>query len=502
MFLPLFTIFTGWMLFQAVTKGPRVALWNGWLLAMLMLPVWMVRGFGSVALDFRTGAAMTGIFGFVLSSKEKLVYKFALVDVLVVCLFLTHLISGFSNREMSIMTIPNIARIWLLPYFAGRLFLSSIHDIKKFLPVVAVILIILSASNVFEAVTKTNVLCKAFGKRYPILEAGEGYRWGIKRAQGPLDHPIFNGLMLVMIYPFAVEAGRQAIAGKGPKWWMILPFTCFLSVVCTASRGPIIAALVAVMCTVVFSSKFRVPLLIAVIGLGIAGYKIKDAIKDAVASLAESDDFERWVEIDGQEYRYTGTAHRELLFLVYKKAMRECKFFGYGARLRGVPIAEHLQDRFSSIDNHYLLFFLQRGYAGLYLFIGISGITLIYLLGMTWNRDLPQSGMCGAMVGSLLGVSMLLLSVWFAPDHGSVWLFFVGFVACMQTLDPNEVDEEALLEEELRKKEEAKLASAEGDTTHERHADDVAAATDPTWGPHPGYAPSQPLPDSGQRQRW
>ena len=31
---------------------------------------------------------------------------------------------------------------------------------------------------------------------------------------------------------------------------------------------------------------------------------LKDALKDAVASLAESDDFERYVEIDGVEYRY------------------------------------------------------------------------------------------------------------------------------------------------------------------------------------------------------
>lgn len=45
--------------------------------------------------------------------------------------------------------------------------------------------------------------------------------------------------------------------------------------------------------------------------------------------------------------------------------------------------------------------------------------------------------MAGAMVGSLLGVSSLLTSVWFAPDHGTVWLFFVGFVACLWTI-PND----------------------------------------------------------------
>lgn len=346
------------------------------------------------------------------------------------------------------MTIPEIGRRWLLPYMVGRLFISKTSDFKQFLPVVAVILLILSASNALEAGSKMNLLCKALGKSYPILEAGEGYRWGIKRAQGPLDHPIFNGLMLVMTYPFAVEAGRRAFMKKGPKWWKILPFITFVAVVCTASRGPIIAAVSAVFCTVTFTSKFRVPLLIGALVMGVVAVEVKDHLKEALASMAENDEFERYVEIEGKEYRYTGTAHRELLFLVYKKAIRECPFFGYGNRLRGVPIAEHLAQRFSSIDNHYLLFFLRRGKAGLGLFITITVVALYYLLRMAWNQSLPQSAMAGAMVGSLLGVSSLLTSVWFAPDHGAVWLFFVGLTTCMWTVpndgtgDDNEFDEE------------------------------------------------------------
>ena len=245
MFLVLFSMFVLWMLKQFGDRGPRVALWNGWLLAMLMLPVWLVKGFGSVTLDFRTGAAMLGIAGIVIDDDEKVYYRFAIMDVLVFCLFMTHLISGFGASEMSLMTIPEIGRRWLMPYIVGRLFMSSTRDFTKFLPVVAVLLVILSLSNMFEAGSKMNLLCKALGKSYPILEAGEGYRWGIKRAQGPLDHPIFNGLMLVMAYPFAVEAGRRAIQKKGPKWWLALPVSTFVAVVCTASRGPIIAALAA-----------------------------------------------------------------------------------------------------------------------------------------------------------------------------------------------------------------------------------------------------------------
>ena len=91
MFIVLFTLFAGWMFKMLFEKGPRVAFWNGWLLAMLMLPVWLVKGFGSVTLDFRTGAAMIGIGGFLIadSKTERLYYKFAIMDVFVFSLFLT-----------------------------------------------------------------------------------------------------------------------------------------------------------------------------------------------------------------------------------------------------------------------------------------------------------------------------------------------------------------------------------------------------------------------------
>ena len=439
MFTIIFILFTSWILAQAVdkNKGPKVALWNGWLIAMLMLPVWLVKGLGSITLDLRTGGAVAGLGGFLINDSEKLRYRFAVMDVLVGLLFLTHLVSGFMAHEMSAMTIPEIARRWLMPYIVGRVFISSTNDFKKFLPVVAVILLVLSVSNMLEAGTRINILCKALGKSFPILEAGEGYRWGIKRAQGPLEHPIFNGLMLVMAYPFAVEAGKQALARQGPRWWLALPLLTLVAVVCTASRGPIIAAVTGVFFAFAFSSRLRVPLLVSALVFGFLAVQAKDQIKEALTSMAENESFERYVEIDGKEYRYTGTAHRELLFLVYRKAIQECPFFGYGARLKNVPIEEHLVDRFSSIDNHYLLFYLQRGTAGLGLFIIITLFALAYLVRMAWDRSLPHSVMSGAMVGSLLGVSSLLTSVWFAPDHGAVWLFFVGLVTCMWTL-PNE----------------------------------------------------------------
>ena len=442
MFALLFLPFSIWIAVTAMNKGPRIALWQGWLVALLFAPVWLVKGLGSVTLDFRTGAAVIGLGALLLSEKESIRYRFAIMDVLVFSLFMTHLISGFGAGEMSAMTIPEIMRRWLMPYIVGRVFLNSIDDLPAFLPVVARILLALSILSAFEAITKINPMCKALGKSYPILDAGEGYRWGIKRAQGPLDHPIFFGLTLVMAYPLAAEAGRRAVKKIGPKWWLALPATVFGAVFFTASRGPIIAAFVTLCATVTFSlPKLRNVLLIVGIVGGIVVVQAKDHVKEALSAAVESDEFERYVEIEGKEYRYTGTAHRELLMLVYREAIDRCPPFGYGSRLRGVPIAEHLAQRFSSIDNHYLLFYLQRGSIGLTLFISITLLALGYLLWIAFQSRLPHSSMAGAMVGALLGVSSLLMTVWFAPDHGAVWLFFVGFATCLRHLDVTNLNE-------------------------------------------------------------
>ena len=436
MLFPIFVAFTIWAFATSLVRGPREGFWRAWLVAMLLIPVWLIKVMGSVSIDVRTIAAGVGIGGFLLTTREKLRYRFAWMDALVFAMILTHVISAWSNNEVALMTIPEIMRRWLLPYIVGRLFVSSADDFSQFLPCVARLLLILSISAVLEAVTQINPLCELLGKTYPVLESGEGYRWGLKRAQGPLDHPIFFGLVLVMVSPFAIEAAQRGWQGRGPKWWIVLPFTMFAAVVSTVSRGPIAAALATAFATVTFRVPRLRPLLI---GVALAGGCIavvaKEQILEIVTNTVESDDFERWVEIDGEEYRYTGTAHRRLLLLAYREPIEECPFFGYGERLQGVTIAEHLSDRFSSFDNHYLLLYLQRGLAGLALFIGITLLAVWYLAKVAWNTRQPHSVIAGSLAGALLSVSALLSSVWFAPDHGTVWLFSVGLATCMSTLD-------------------------------------------------------------------
>lgn len=475
MFLAFSGLLTVFMAVLLGVRGPRWTLWTGWLVALLVLPTWLVKEVGSITLDLRTIAVVMGLGGFLVFSKDRLRYQFALMDIAVLGLLTTLVLSAITSNNMALMTVPELARKWLLPYVVGRVFLSSPRDLSRLLPLVAVLLLLLSALAAWEAGSKINVFCTILAKSFPLLEAGEGYRWGIKRAIGPLVHPIFFGLTLVMMFPFAVFAAQRSLCKQGPWWWCGLPFAVLGAILCTASRGPIIAALITVYFSGAFAcKKLRVWLLVLALFGGVGAGVAKEHLKQRIASSVESHTAERWVEIDGRTYAYTGTAHRELLFLAYAKAIRDCPTFGYGGRLRGVPIADHLAQRFSSVDNHYLLFFLKHGWAGLTSFVLVALVAFCYLVRMAWNTDLPHSGMAGSMFGALLGVSLLLMTVWFSPDHGTVWLFFVGLTTCLWTLD------------------------AEGAPSQELPRGESLRPEQPVnpFQLVPGHAPSRPLPTS------
>ena len=428
----------------AASKGGREGLWFAWLVAMLAMPIWVTFTFGSLTLDMRTVAGLAGLTAVVaLGEKETRsaeVHKLRILplisDVVVIILFLVQVYSQYRIGRFGPLTAPDIARRWVLPYFVGRYYFGSMADIRRCLPTSAKLLIGLSAFALFEAVTKFHIVNRFLGKTYPILETGEGYRWGLKRAQGPLDHPIFFGMMLVLLFPFAYEAFREARAGRGPRWWRWVLPALSAAVIVTVSRGAQISLIFTGLVTLFFQKpKWRVAIFTFVVIGGSAGYVAKSALTTALGKLAEEKDEDvRLIMIDGEEYEYTGTNHRILLFTAYDQAFKDCDAFGYGFEMQGIELEEQVAQRFSSIDNHFIKFFLQYGYVGLACFIILAVLSLIKLGMLAWDVTNPAAGMASALFGSLISVTVGLLSVWFAPDFGSVWLFCVGLAANMRCL--------------------------------------------------------------------
>lgn len=440
-FYPIFATIVMTILSLGVRSDPGMAMRRVSLTIMLFVPAWMTCQFRSILLDHRTAAMGGSILLCLFVYKHIPLRRWLWTDTFLLLLYFGTLCTQFAIDELRPLTPVELFRVWVLPYVLGRIFfLRWDDDIPRTLPWVAMLLVLTFGLDMFEALAKINVVNKVMGKTFALLEQGEGYRWGMKRSQGPMDHPIYNGMMLTLFTPWAITAAARRKMPDGKKWWIVLPALLAGCLFFTVSRGPQIAFLAT--CGIVFF--FRYPKLRAITatcaivgGLGV--YFGKDALMGMLKSAAgETEDSVRLLVIDGEEVEYSGTNHRALLFKVYAQAIDETGWFGYGVGLKEVPIADGAGTRFGSIDNHYIKHLLEYGWWGLCCFIGIAVSAVYYTARLALNVESRNATYAAGLCGAIATTSVMMLSVWFSFDYGSFWLFSAGTASCLSTLKPKE----------------------------------------------------------------
>ena len=175
MFFPLFLAVFGWTVTAGLRDGTSRAVAVGWLPAAWLLPVWMTAGVGSLVLDLRTAAGFAVVL-VALAKGPRL--RPTLPDFLILAVILTQVVSQYHAGSLRPLTIPEVARKWFLPYFAGRMLIGSVADIRTVTPLFARVIIGLTLLALVECFSKINPINTLLGKTYGLLEQGEGYRWG------------------------------------------------------------------------------------------------------------------------------------------------------------------------------------------------------------------------------------------------------------------------------------------------------------------------------------
>ena len=431
-------VLVAWILSRIFTKSSREALWATWWVVLLICPDYLHFQPGVLTVNLRflgvfialTGVAVLpgrGGFGF---------GRPVPADGVELLLVSAAIISEYKMGRFSPLTVPEILRIWLFPYIVGRIFFRTTADVAAMMPAFAKACTYASVYAMIESVIKFNPVNKLLGKTYGLLEQGEGYRMGLKRAQGAQDHPIFMGLVLVLILPWAFEASQAAKEGRGPRWWRFIPWLVAGALFGTVSRGPQISALVATYLAFFFRfPKHRKSLLVLGLVIGAAAYGGKALILELSAKISnESEEPIRLITINGEEEEYTGTRHRILLFKAYGEYLDNAGMWGYGFAMRKVQLEEKLAQRFGSIDSAYIMLYLQRGYAGIVTFVALSVVTLHNLLWVAWPAKKPQAALAGALFASVLMLDLALFTSWFSPDFGAAFLFTTGVSARLASL--------------------------------------------------------------------
>ena len=220
-----------------------------------------------------------------------------------------------------------------------------------------------------------------------------------------------------------------------------MPLIAAVGAFFTASRGPHAALIISIGIITFFRlHRLQIPLVFVGGGTLLLIALFTHEINEFAGSLEgkEEADYQTFIMIDGEQHEYTGTKHRDLLNLVYEEAIAKCPWFGYGLKMEGIPIEPHLIQRFWSIDNHYLLFFLQNGHAGHVAFLALSVCVVIQDLTCAFNVKDGRSVIACGIVGTRIGVGLLIKSVWFSPCYGQIWLFQAGLSACLITAKDDE----------------------------------------------------------------
>ena len=417
-------------------RGAREGLWVSWPLALFLLPVWLVLKTGAFLVDLRTGAIAGALLGFLIHPPQTLPNRPVVSDGIVGFLVAAQVVSESLVGQFGKFTILEIARGWLLPYLVGRLYIGSNDDVRGAVRSLSKACLIISGFATFEAITKFHPVNEVLGRTYGLLEQGEGYRMGMKRAQGMTDHPIFFGMLLVLILPYAIEASRQARLGEAAGWRRLVPWALGAALFGSVSRGPQLSGLIAVYVSKFFyHPRLRVALLVLAVAGGVGAVFVKEVLIERLQAMAgENEETPRIIMIDGEPEEYTGTRHRILLFKVYARALETTGWFGWGQRMQGIELEEHLANRFGSIDSHYIMFYLQRGYTGIVPFVMLELWTLFILARAAWPGKGPRAGLAGPMFGAMAAVDLGFFSVWFSPDFGTAWLFNTGVAATLATL--------------------------------------------------------------------
>ncbi len=430
-----FLLLTIAVLLTTVTyvTGSRRAL----LLAVAMsavVPNWLQRDVGAMVLDLRTATAIMALLCLLFDPRLRWKYQFVVADGLAILLTTILITSESLNGDTAPSKMLAIACQWLLPYVLGRLALGDSRGKYELTTHMASAGAIIGLYAAAEAVTRVNLIhwIGGFGGS---IQGLTDIRWGMKRAEGHLTHPIFFGLSMVLFFPWALCMAQRARRGETAQRWRLAPWLTACGAIFSMSRGPQLALIATWLSVGWFRARlWRGALATLAVCGALAAYSTSDVIIDIFHAWSGEQAHET-IDIHGQTYSYSGTQHRLLQLLVYQDALAAAGWFGYGStplsqQVTAIPLVEdHLRPLFTSIDNHYLHFTLQCGWLGISSFVCLSLSGIVYLFRRAGYANTADETLAAAQCGAIASCLGMMFTVWFAQDFGFGWLLMLGLIA-------------------------------------------------------------------------
>lgn len=427
-----------WTLWKTFTVGRRYALGSAVALSLL-IPNWVEVWLGPLPFDMRVVSAAVALSIYCLHPRTRWHGPLVASDLALVGLLAVHVVSDSVNDGFQWSTLLRAYGEWALAYIAGRLAIQEIGDLRRLTPIVCVVGMLLAGWAMVEAVTRVNPADEIFGRRPPEQFPFTVVRMGLKRAEGPVRHPIFFGTLQLLLLPWSLEAAAQSAAGRRPRWWLAAPWIATAGILATVSRGPTLAlAATAYLVALGYRPAWRRVLLAAGVAAAVLLFIGRQQVVEVLHAVSEEPDLgpNGRILVDGQEVAYTGTMHRVLLWRVYARAMERAGWIGFGTdRTTGFPVRvpfgpEDTQTLryLQFIDNAYILFDLRLGRLGVFAFVCMIAASAVYLVRL--GRPGHECRLfCLSLAAVMTAVMLELFTVWLPHDFGFVLFWSTGIGA-------------------------------------------------------------------------
>ena len=425
----------------------------GTLLLCLCWPTWVVLGYDNpvsfadslgIKVDLRVALSFVALpLVLLLHRKQIFPLRWHPLDVAMLALCVLHIVSDTLNQGFSLGILGRIYGEWCIPYLVGRVAISSITDIDRLVGISVVVCCILGCLAAVECLLGINLAELAFGDRPEDGANRNMERWGYKRSFGPNMHPIYFGVLQLLLLPWAFYASDRSLRLMNNNWYFAAPVAAVAGILGTLSRGPMLGiGLFVYLFTWVKNPKWMLPL----VAVGMAGVVFlvtqSDELLNYLQQWSGEDDGRRkpTVQVDDETIKFTGTKSRLLIYRVYGPALSNAGFSGYGTeRVTGFPIsvptgpydAETLE-QVRAIDNVYLLLALRFGYVAPLVFLALQILAAWAFIRLSYSQKHGKV-FFAAMSAAVMTSIPLLMTVWMPHDYGFVLIMYFGIAAALHS---------------------------------------------------------------------
>jgi len=401
-------------------------------------PVWLKIHVAGVPFTVQTAIAAIFLLIFTVRVPWEIRSPIVLLDLVVAAFVVLQCCSDSYHGQSALQSGLIGYGEWALPYVAGRFALRNQGHMDAVAWCIAGVVLVLGIGGAIECVTRVNPWELVFGDR-PVdgaarLMTRKAFGMELKRSFGPTMHPIFFGLLVMVLAPWPIALWRWSRTSSQRGGAIAAIVGGITGVFSSLSRGPALALLGFFgFYTMIWWKVTR--WILCVLAIAGAGWLFYDwnGILVAFEELGGEKSYKTNIVLDGEKLELSSVRHRAVLWQLYWPAMREAGVLGYGTvalsdlppKVPYLPKKESHREALRFVDNGFLMLGLRFGWTGM----GLYGLLLIVatVTGFRMFSDRSIGVITSGLASMTIAIGFATLTVWFVYDMAfeSLWSFGV-----------------------------------------------------------------------------